>query len=193
LTNPTRIRKLTWVRCASCRGTARCKAVQISEPFEGLARLCRPAHAGCGKPMAFQLNPPRSTLRAGWKAEPSSQRGAGWSRASAAERQSLSAHQAAEPRVADGGIERNRDKPAARCAPTPGPAPFCSSSICVERASNQVILLGRRLPTFESGSKRVGKKLPPRAKGSQPAKLFGRSTAHRVALWRKSFRLVRIA
>ena len=39
----------------------------------------------------------------------------------------------------------------ARCAPTPGPAPFCSSGICVERASNQVDRLERRLPTSEFG------------------------------------------
>src|SRR5208337_4211522 len=37
--------------------------------------------------LVFRLNPPRSALRAGWKAEPSCQRGGGWSRASAAERQ----------------------------------------------------------------------------------------------------------
>ena len=41
----------------------------------------------------------------------------------------------------------------ARCAPTPGPAPFCSSGIRVERASNQVIRFERRLPTFELGLK----------------------------------------
>ena len=68
---------------------------------------------GClGISGAFRLNPHRATLRAGWKAEPSSQRGGGWSRASATERQSPSAHQAAEPRVADEGIERNLGKPA---------------------------------------------------------------------------------
>ena len=33
-------------------------------------------------------------------------------------RQSLSAHQAAEPLVADGGIERNLDKPGASPGPT---------------------------------------------------------------------------
>ena len=40
---------------------------------------------------------------------------------------------------------------AAADAPTPGPAPFCSSGICVKRASNPVIRLHRRLPTFEFG------------------------------------------
>ena len=42
---------------------------------------------------------------------------------------------------------------AAADAPTPGPAPFCSSGICVEPASNQVIRLERRLPTFTFGMK----------------------------------------
>jgi hypothetical protein len=40
---------------------------------------------------------------------------------------------------------------AAADAPTPDPAPFCSSGICVKRASNQVIRLDRRLPVFEFG------------------------------------------
>ena len=42
----------------------------------------------------------------------------------------------------------------ARCAPTPHPAPFCSSGLCVERAPNQVGRLERRLPIFEFGFNR---------------------------------------
>ena len=38
-------------------------------------------------------------------------------------------------------------------APSPGTALFCSSGICVERASNQVIRLERRLPTLAFGIK----------------------------------------
>jgi hypothetical protein len=40
---------------------------------------------------------------------------------------------------------------AAADAPTSRTAPFCSSGICVERASNQVVRLERRLPIFEFG------------------------------------------
>jgi hypothetical protein len=39
----------------------------------------------------------------------------------------------------------------ARCAPTPAPTRFCFSGMRVERASNQVIRLERRLPTFGFG------------------------------------------
>ena len=53
---------------------------------------------------------------------------------------------------------------AAADAPTPGPAPFCSSGIGVERTSNQVTRLERRLPTFEFGLIYPGSKLAtPRA------------------------------
>jgi hypothetical protein len=48
------------------------------------------------------------------------------------------------------------------------------------------------LLTPQEKSNRAGKKLPPHVKGSLPAKLFARLADHRVALWRKSYRLVRI-
>ena len=126
------------------------KAVQISEPFEGLTRLCRLI---CGKPLAFRLNPPRSTLRAGWKAEPSSQRRGGWSRASATERQSLSAHQAAEPRVADGGLERNLDKRGTATMPPDHPwdqNKACASHLTADPTCGSLLSLSQ-----ESAGKRT--------------------------------------
>jgi hypothetical protein len=50
-------------------------------------------------------------------------------------------------------VRRTSCRGTARCAPRPDPAPFRSSGICVKRASNQVLRLDRRLPTFEFGLK----------------------------------------
>jgi hypothetical protein len=65
-----------WWR-AGRRGTARCWAVQIADLIERSSRLCHPA---LRKASGFPASAGASVLlRAGWKAEPSSLRGGGFS------------------------------------------------------------------------------------------------------------------
>ena len=62
---------------AGRRGTVRCRAVQIADLIERSSRLCRPA---LRKASGFPASAGASVLlRAGWKAEPSSRRGGGFS------------------------------------------------------------------------------------------------------------------